>query len=326
MKNILALLLGFSPILSPCSAQITPPAATSYPSWYKPPDERYIKEYIDVNADGVVDTIRSNDSSGSGFSSSFFSIMNGKTGEEYTVTSEYCFCSLRNRIDIPPALLKSENTRFKSYLEQHLFSIPKRAAPDASLQWILESNAVQLQIPDNPYFDQCIHTGLNWYDLPIEIPADYYLEFPSRLPADTSAFFLDYAGRNHYLNWKGDTLQIRYSDDSLRILSTMHGILLQKKNRYAWIFVTDPMVTGAPDKLRWASIGQVKMVGNWLLLRHHRPVFSEDKIFLIDLQTGKSAGFKIDLPLDLDALMKVTATDLLLHPSFLDILKVFKNL
>ncbi|MCA0235174.1 MAG: hypothetical protein LCH81_02185 [Bacteroidetes bacterium] len=324
MKKIVVLMLGVFPAFSPCHAQDAPPAPSSYPPWYKPPGEPYPKELKDINADGLVDTIQSDQSSGSGFSGTFFSITNGKTGEQYTVEPEYCFCSLYSRIDIPPALLKPENAGFKAYLEQHVFSSPRRQDPDASLQWILESRAWQKEISDNLYFDTRIHLGLKWHNLPVEIPSDYYTEYQGE--GDTKACFLDYAGRNHYLNWKGDTLQIRYSDDSLRILSTMHGMLLQKNNRYAWIFVTDPEVTGAPDKLRWASIGQVKVVGSWLLMRHHRPVFSDDKFFMVDLQTGKCAGFKIDLPLDMDALMNAPAPEVLQNQVFLRILQAFKNI
>ena len=52
------------------TAEKPPAAATSpYPPWYKPPNERGKVETMDINGDGVQDTIQSDNSSGSGFGS-----------------------------------------------------------------------------------------------------------------------------------------------------------------------------------------------------------------------------------------------------------------
>lgn len=303
----------------PAGAETSP-----YPPWYKPPNERDDVETMDINADGVQDTIQSDGSSGSGFGSQHCMITNGKTGEKYEIESESCFCEIRNVIKIPPALLEPENLAFKKKMEEIL--LPRKAdGPDPSLQWILHGLQQQRRLSNLKYFDIVIPEGMQWQPLPIQIPENYYLERYDEQTPMPFAYYLVYGGDKHYLNVKTDTLTERYSDENIILWATSHGIILQKKDQYAWIFVTDIELTGAPNKLRWPSIGYIKKVENILIVNHLRPTMSDEKIYLIDLDTGKCAGIDTERTAEINAILGPPEKQVADHPLIREIMEEFRK-
>ncbi len=308
------------------TAEKPPAAATApYPSWYKPPNERGNVETIDINGDGVQDTIRSDDSSGSGFGAQYYTITNGKTGEKYEIELESCFCEIRTKVAIPPTLLKPENLAFKKKMEEIL--LPRKAAkPDPSLQWILQGLEQRRRLTDQKYFDVFIAEGIHWHPLPIQIPENYYLEMRDEQSPVPVAYYLLYGGDKHYLNIKTDTLQERYRDENIMLWATLHGIVLQKQDQYAWIFVTDIELTGAPEKLRWPSIGYLKKVENVLIVNHLRPTMSDDKIYLIDLDTGKCAGINTEQSAEIIAILGPPEKQIADDPVIREMLEEFRKL
>jgi hypothetical protein len=308
------------------TAEKPPAAATSpYPPWYKPPNERGKVETMDINGDGVQDTIQSDNSSGSGFGSEYYNITNGKTGEKYEIDAEYCFCEIRTEIEIPPVLLEPENLAFKKKMEEIL--LPRKAStPDPSLQWILQGLEQQRRLKDQKFFDVFIAKGIRWQPIPIQIPDNYYLERYDEKSPVPYAYYLLYGGDKHYLDIKTDTLTERFKDDHIRLLATKHGIVLQKQDQYAWIFVTDIELTGAPDKLRWASIGYMKIVNNVLILNHLSPAMSDDKIYLIDLDTGKCAGIDTERTADINAILGPPEKQIADHPLIREMLEEFRRI
>lgn len=296
------------------------------PSVYTPSDQQKDEvQTMDINGDGVADTIVAGYAGGSGFGGNYGTITNGKTGEKYAIESESCFCEFRNRVDIPPTLLRPENSAFKAKLESEMFP-QKATAPDPSLQWILHGLEQKHPLTGTRYFDSYITTGINWQPLPILIPDDYYLEYHNKKKRPSEHYYLTYSGSNHYLNIKGDTLHERFRNDSIVLLTTMHGIILQKKDQYAWVFATDIELTGAPSKLRWASVGYLKILNNMMILNHLRPTFGDDAYFWIDLKTGKCAEIKIDLAPQMNELLKLPETRIETDPLFREIQEEFNML
>jgi hypothetical protein len=304
------------------TAEKRPAAATApYPPWYKPPNERGNVEIMDINGDGVQDTIQSDGSSGSGFGAQYYTITNGKSGEKYEIESESCFCEIRTKVAIPPTLLKPENLAFKKKMEEIL--LPRKAeSPDPSLQWILQGLQQRRLLTKQKYFDVFIAKGIDWQPLPIQIPENYYLERYD----DPVAYYLLYDGDKHYLNVKTDTLQERYQDENIKLWATLHGIVLQKQDQYAWIFVTDIELTGAPNKLRWPSIGYIKKVENVLIVNHLRPTTSDDKIYLIDLDTGKCAGIDTERTAEINAILGPPEKQVADHPLIREMLEEFRRI
>lgn len=205
--------------------------------------------------------------------------------------------------------------------------LPRKAnTPDPSLQWILQGLKQQRRLSNMKYFDVFITQGIQWQPLPIQIPENYYLERYDEQSPVPFAYYLVYGGDKHYLNVKTDTLTEIYQDDNIRLWATSHGIILQKKDQYAWIFVTDIELTGAPDKLRWPSIGYIKKVENILIVNHLRPVMSDDKIYLIDLDTGKCAGIDMERTADINAILGPPEKQIADHPLIREMMEEFRKI
>ncbi|MCC6279455.1 MAG: hypothetical protein IT262_02565 [Saprospiraceae bacterium] len=324
MRYLIVLLL-FAQCSKHTADHRTAQTDTVYPPWYTPPDLRTHYQTMDINSDGVLDSIDVGSSGGSGFGSASGTIINGKTGEKFTIESESCFCAFRTIVEIPPALLLPENQAFKSKMEAEM--LPRKAAsPDPSLQWILQGLQQKHDLTGRKYFDIYVNKGIDWQPLPILLPEDYFLEILENKPPLPGHYYLTYAGSNHYLNVKTDTLQQRYRDEDIVLWATAHGIVLQKADRYAWVFVTDIELTGGPDKLRWASIGYFKKVGNILIVNHLRPTSSEGKVFVIDLETGKCAGLSTEMSTEISAMLGPPEQQIADHPLIREMMEEFKTL
>ena len=316
-------LLLVSVLCTKCTNSVPHPVTSESPS---PPDQQQggIKT-MDINGDGVLDTMDAGSSSGSGFGSANVAIINGKTGEKFSIESESCFCAFRNKIDIPPNLLRPENASFKAKMEEELLP-RKAAAPDPSLQWILEGLPYKTRLSNQKYFDVLVHDeSFNWRPLPIGLPDIYYLEYHEKKQHSSSHYYLTYYGHNHFANVKTDTLHERYRDDRIRIVTTAHGIILEKQGQYAWVFVTDDELTGSPDKLRWASIGYMRIVNNILIFNHVRSGSLDDKIYVIDLDTGKCAGVETDMSATIYAKMLPPEKQIADDPVILEMLEEFRK-
>ncbi len=328
MKNILTSLICLL-LFAQCSKHTADNRSVKpdivYPPWYTPPDQRIHYQKLDINGDGVLDSMDASNSNGSGFGGRYCTIVNGKTGEKYTFDLEICFCTMRNEVSIPPNLLRPENALFKAKLEEELLP-EKAAAPDPSLQWILEGLSYTTRLSDQKYFDVLIHGGsFNWHPLPVQLPGIYALEYHEKKQDSIAHYYLSYFGHNHYANVKTDTLDERYRDDRIRIVATAHGIILEKQGQYTWVFVTDAELTGSPDKLRWASIGYMRIVNNLLIFNHVRSVSSEDKIYVIDLDTGKCAGVNTDMSALIYAKMLPPEKQIADDPVILEMMEEFRK-
>lgn len=90
----------------------------------------------DFNKDGIADTLTSFYSGGSGFGGYYVKIINGKTGEDYSMDNFGCFCEITRLLFVIPELLKTENSAFLEVMKSNL--LPQFSSkPEASLRWIL---------------------------------------------------------------------------------------------------------------------------------------------------------------------------------------------
>lgn len=273
--------------------------------------QRNKKERVeDFNQDGVKDTLRSYQDGGSNFSGTFVKLIHGKTGEIFEMNNYGCFCMIAEAVTIPERLLSSENTLFFKVIKNELFP-DERAVVDESLRWILKGLHSKKVLDDDPYFDFVIDTNPPWQNQEIELPNAYHVQVSiDSLPEDygkdlyretsikSTRALLVYFAHNHYRNlvekntyYRSD-LPLATSSKTYKVFKTAHGIIVQKGNTYKWLFVTAYDLTNGPLKLRWESIGKIKIIDDILIVQHKVPPAVSDQLFFIDIETGFLAKLK----------------------------------
>lgn len=254
----------------------------------------------DFNKDGVVDTLKTFYKGGSSFGGNYAQIINGKTKDIYELNDDGCFCEIKHVVPIPPELNKDENRPFLETIKKHL--LPKiKKAPDASLDWIINSSFANAEVDDNPFFDLIIDPQLSWNDDKLEYPSLYYTEIkgdtltqlystpyepPEWLYQKANKGFLIYYGHNHYRSKSGDSLKLSASNATYKVFRTSHGVVVKKGNLHKWVFISDYPLTDAPEKLRWESIKTIKLFDKYLIVQQNLYPASIYRLFVINIETG----------------------------------------
>lgn len=255
----------------------------------------------DLNHDGIIDTLD--------FTSDYdklVSFTDGRSGEKTSVPrEEYCRCQIRSVTPIPPVLWLPENVDVLALIKAGLWP-QERAEPDPSFAWILRGLENRREIKKHPHFDLVIDPGLVCEPGNVELPSTYSVLLGSKvfqhsltghyyMKVTTDRGYATYYGHNHYQRRdpRADSVVLVATTTDFEIYRTSHGLYAQSPTDYHWLFVTDHALTGAPDKLRWASIGDVAVWQDRLLLLQHRlPVSGGTAVFLIDLDTGRTARLR----------------------------------
>lgn len=264
--------------------------------------------FKDFNNDGYIDTLKSYYDGGSGFGGTYVTLINGKTNENFELNNFGCFCDIKQIILIPPELRKADNKPFLEIIKKELLP-EKMNIPDASLQWLVTSNINNKELSDNAYYDLLINTPPKWISGRIKLPKTYYIdvkgdtlhklyhndnEIPKWYDSVNNEGWLVYYGHNHFRNEKRDSLVMVDTSLTYEVFRSSHGVVLKKGNYYAWIFVTDYRLTGAPDKLRWESIGNIKLIDKYIIIQVINSIEFSNPIFIIDIEKGISARLRYD--------------------------------
>jgi len=181
--------------------------------------------------------------------------------------------------------------------------------PDPSLRWIIKGRQSRQQPIDHPHFDLVFDPSPPWLSTQFYLPESYFLpygkgtyvgEVPTGYDSPEEGLLV-YYGHNHR-DYKQRSSGEPYKLAAVsglegKIFRTQHGLIQKNEaGQHRWIFVTDATLTGAPDKLRWTSIGKVEIWNDQLLiLQHRKPVAGGESIFLIDLETGRTAQLHNEL-------------------------------
>jgi hypothetical protein len=279
----------------------------------------------DFNNDGVVDRLNISDFSGSESSESSISVLNGKTKEKYEINHTYNFGEIESLIIIPNKLLNPKNKKFLELFKEYLLpSLKKR--PDPSLEWIIDAHLGYSDLSDNSVFGFLFDKPFKWHTGKMIKPTNYYINiggdtldqlclFRQDLPAyykpNSSKGWLLYKGDWHFKgprqmetrrttksteiqNQTNDNDSFVIVDSSLmyKVYETSQGVLVKKSDAYGWAFVTDVNITGGPSKLRWGSIGTVKLLNNYLFILCKNEGGVSGSIFMVDITKGTCAKLK----------------------------------
>jgi len=265
-------------------------------------DSTYI--FKDFNGDSIEDTLLKYYNGGSGYGGTFIEIHNGANDALYTMDSDGCFCQIRQTFIIPENLTQPKNAGFLTAITNQL--LPTfRSGPDPSLSWMLAAELNNHQLWEDSLFIQIVHPQQPWIKGEIEIPSNYYIEMKGDLlglyrhehAASGAAEimndigFMTYYAHNHYAYQK-DTLELAAENEIYQVFKIKHGIITKKGDSHKWLFVSDVFVTWAPEKLRWASIGKMRLVGTYLFFEQHLSPNLYAPIHVINIETGKFGRFK----------------------------------
>lgn len=262
----------------------------------------------DFNNDGYSDTLSSFYDGGSMFDGIYVTLINGKTKEKIELERSGCFCDIKGFVLIPPELKTESNRPFLEVTKDELLP-EKMNKPDASLEWLISSNLHYKELSDNLYFDLVINSPIKWISGKINPPETYCIDIkgdtlhklyfseigiPTFYDSTNNEGWLIYYGHNHFSDGIKKEFALVDSSSIYKAYKTSHGVVLKKSDSYAWIFVTDFRLTGAPDKLRWESIGKVSLIDKYVILQLINSKDFFNPLFIIDVEKGISARLRHD--------------------------------
>lgn len=271
-----------------------------------------IIEFRDINADGVKDSLTIECSSGSGFGGCDCTVKNGKTGERLEWSTFHCFCTITDVVLIPEGFGKPENLKFRLAVESHIRS-EVRSTVDPSLAWILNGLITHADHDEDTAVWRTF-TGRTDYTTgrftAESLPPSYTIPLDGKaLQAFCLIGYLDpidlhggdegwlyYGAQNHVSSFLPRNQPSGFPEptDTLGgkiLLATAHGLVLQEKDRWSWVWITDHYLTGSPDKLRFNSIQFAEFVNeDYVILNYMGEDFSE-KFALIHLPDARVTLF-----------------------------------
>ena len=185
-------------------------------------------------------------------------------------------------------------------------NIKFRAAPDPSLQWLIDACMSKKQSAPSQAFRNSIHYKPVW-NKEVSVPEVYSF----KIHKDTlNAFITNYSAFsiwnsepdsvlqkkdkfiegwiNYYAhNHKELKTSLKDSATDAEVLTTNHGVVVKKVDLYSWVFVTDGIITGGPEKLRWRSIEKTLIYKDhvFILLNIGIPSY-ERMIYMVDYKNG----------------------------------------
>ena len=258
----------------------------------------------DFNNDKIVDTLIDFREMGSACAGRTVSIIDGKTNEKFTLNNDGCYSSFTNVIKVPKNLNLKKNSLFLAAIKDK--SLPnKRDHIDSSLKWLLSGNSNVRILESHPYFDIIANPKTAWQPNILEIPDSYYIDsfeyslqsedFKNKNPTVTekNQEYVAYYTYGHQIK-KIDSLTPVAQNDTYKIFKTAHTVFVKKGDTYNWAFISDDLVTGAPDRRSWPSINQVQLIDKYLIIHHDVPPVNGYFIEIINIETQKIGHLKFD--------------------------------
>ena len=250
----------------------------------------------DFNGDGHTDMLNAYYDGGSGFGGKFIELTDGKSGKVFKLNTYGSFGSFLRVVPLPRTL---ETLGYKTIIRQSLCKCELKEEPEGSLKWLMEAHIQKDKAKEGDLFQYKYPMPIPWFSTPVEYPETYLIELEQEQPfiqnyikftqesdlPDADTYFLIYFGHNHLPN--GAAPVLADSLNGMILYRTQHGVLVQKEDHYAWVFVNDLSLTGGPAKLRWSSIEAASIVEDLILIQFGgmgaRIEQQPSKIFIVDL-------------------------------------------
>jgi hypothetical protein len=222
-----------------------------------------LRQELDVDGDGRLDTLEVEDSSGSSSGLRSVTLVMGD-GERLQVDYEYNFSAITQTVDIPMELRDAGHERAREQIEDALFGTVC-PGPDPSLERLLGSGA-----------------PLRWISGPPVLPGTYALRRDDE--------WLNYLGHNHaYRMGRGPVEPVVLARRGRKVLlGTPHAVILTDPERaqHAWLYVSRP-----EHMLRFPSVIAARFHGTDAAITLSRgDGFRPDpgtRLVRVDLRTGR---------------------------------------
>ncbi|MEZ4829637.1 MAG: hypothetical protein R3C61_25625 [Bacteroidia bacterium] len=275
------------------------------------------KVYVnDMNRDGIPDTMRWESDFGTSFGYTRYTLSDGKSGKQYQVEKGGCFCEF---LDIVPITEPMHPWVIQAF-EQQWNREKKFTTPDPSLQWLISGYLNNKKPTRNPYFSQIISPSVKWEPSPITIPPSYSIKVKGDTLQRLAGWFREYYLADWEENERSASPPLKQawliyyahnlspqsarnprpdfiltdSTDKYQVYTTGHGVVVQSGKSYRWVFISDAMLTDGPEKLRWFSIKNAKIVGDAVIIHHSGGLAGGEHIFVADIPSGKVGRLILD--------------------------------
>jgi hypothetical protein len=187
--------------------------------------------HMDLDGDGILDTLHSVSGSGSGMSTTQVKLVLSRTGKRIEVDAELSFTAMVSATPVPPELLAPGMERALQAVEAALFGCVCEN-PDPSLAWLLEEQR-----------------SIRWIAGSPSLPGNYTLRRTGDKTGEKTDEWLSYAGGTHR-----EIERLATDPRAGYVLArTAQGVLLidEKGSRHAWLYVT---LDGGGQKLRFPTV------------------------------------------------------------------------
>lgn len=258
---------------------------------------QYDKEYTvvdDINLDGKRDSViirESSETSGSYYELEFKFYGNKNT---YTVTAEYDFSRFLCAIPLPDEV-DLRNVSFIQKLSEKIWGLPYTTVGRAEFNWYDSIIEGEESISANAPIDFKSSFRVAWHKMKPDVKKGFATTVTSNsailniTPFDDERkykkYLIGYFATNHR---NLSCSQITANPKDISLYTTNHGVLLKKKEEYAWIFINDITVFKfGSDKLRWPSIKSAKVFKNLVVVNTHSFSQNADALYVIDINLGK---------------------------------------
>jgi hypothetical protein len=273
-------------------------------------------KYYDINGDNIKDSLIQASWMGSGASGCSYYVKNGSNQKTLEYHEEYNYALLKHFFQYPKLYENEENKVFWDALKTNVFQ--PIGVPDFSLQWVIEGTLSNKILSNHPYFLQSFRFQPRFRKGEFQFPASYYIRVEGdtlrklseikfskdfiQPPKSDMVTYIRYNGGILYrLNEKikeanrnatlDDYKKKFFADSSqkYKIYTLPHGVIAQKGDAYAWMFITDYDLTDSPDKLRWNSISSAKLIDKYLIIPQYlgyNRAFGYMNLYIVDIEKG----------------------------------------
>lgn len=240
----------------------------------------------DFDKDGETDSVTITESFGSGFYLVDVLINDGK--RNYVYQQEFSSGQILDPVYIDRALYK----RYSRLFLDSVFRHPERL-PESSLKWLMDGYCSRKPV-DHKLFDLVIRYSPGWTKA-LEVPASYKVPLLENNSAacfgkTDTAVILVYTAHNHFSSRApGDTIKsaidsVRDQDGGTSVYTTQHGVIVKRDEKYSWVFISDEQITEGIEKLRVASIKEVRLLGDHVIILQRS--ISGNRVFIVNYKTG----------------------------------------
>jgi len=265
----------------------------------------------DFNNDGFEDYLKCTYEIGNNFGGSDCELIDGKTKKKFTLSNFGCYCAIKKRVFVSPELRKKQNEYFLYELKKEV--LPEfKSIPDQSLYWIIKSGLTTQKLSEHRYFDLTFNPVIAWRQGEPEPPFTYAIEINAKTLSKIAAAekiasdqllssdhkdYLVYYGDTHFSTENGNAKKKFIpvtSNETYQILKTEHGVIAKKGNAYKWLFVSDMDINASPQKSRLASIEEVILHDNFVVVKQSIAPDTKFNLYAVDIEKGIGSRLKID--------------------------------